>query len=132
MFGLFGLALVLLILGSGLLKGNIAAQVGQLFPTEDESTRTRAYAIFSMGINVGAVAGPLACGLVAQIYGWHVGFGLAGVMMLVAMITYLAIAILVPVRQRNRLKKDLAANEWKACTLAYFHHPLFSTGVSSE
>ncbi len=86
----FLIALLLLILGSGLLKGNIAAQVGQLFPTEDESTRTRAYAIFSMGIYVGAVAGPLACGLVAQIYGWHVGFGLAGVMMLVAMITYLA------------------------------------------
>lgn len=86
----FLIALLLLIIGSGLLKGNIAAQVGQLFSVHDESQRTRAYAIFSMGINVGAVAGPLACGFVAQIYGWHVGFGLAGVMMMVAMITYLA------------------------------------------
>lgn len=86
----FLIALLLLILGSGLLKGNIAAQVGQLFSIHEDSQRTRAYAIFSMGINVGAVAGPLACGLVAQLYGWHVGFGLAGVMMLVAMITYLA------------------------------------------
>ena len=64
--------------------------MGQLFSVHEESQRTRAYAIFSMGINVGAVAGPLACGLVAQLYGWHVGFGLAGVMMLVAMVTFLA------------------------------------------
>lgn len=86
----FLLALFFLILGSGLLKGNIAAQVGQLYPANDEAQRTRGYAVFSMGINVGAVAGPLVCGLVAQLYGWDFGFGLAGVLMLVAMATYLA------------------------------------------
>ena len=88
--GSFLLALLLLILGSGLLKGNISAQVGQLYPAGEESHRTRGYAIFSMGINVGAVAGPLACGLLAQLYGWHVGFGFAGVLMLCAVATYLA------------------------------------------
>lgn len=86
----FLFALLLLILGSGLLKGNIAAQVGHLYPSSDEAQRTRGYAIFSMGINVGAVAGPLVCGLVAQLYGWHLGFGVAGVLMLLAMVTYLA------------------------------------------
>ena len=86
----FLLALLLLILGSGLLKGNIAAQVGHLYPANEESQRTRGYAIFSMGINVGAVAGPLVCGLLAQLYGWHIGFGVAGILMLVAMVTYLA------------------------------------------
>ncbi|MEO6114496.1 MAG: peptide MFS transporter [Sphingomicrobium sp.] len=86
----FLVALLLLILGSGLLKGNISAQVGHLYPAGEESQRTRGYAIFSMGINVGAVAGPLVCGLLAQLYGWHIGFGVAGVLMLVAMVTYLA------------------------------------------
>jgi POT family proton-dependent oligopeptide transporter len=43
-----------------------------------------------MAINVGAVGGPLVCGLLAQIYGWHVGFGLAGVLMLFGLATYIA------------------------------------------
>ncbi|MDB5710160.1 MAG: hypothetical protein JWL96_2230 [Sphingomonas bacterium] len=86
----FLLAILLLIIGTGCLKGNISAQVGRLHPPEDEAGRTRSYAVFSMGINVGAVCGPLGCGLVAQLYGWDYGFGLAGVMMLLAALTYLA------------------------------------------
>ncbi len=80
----FLLALLLLVLGSGCLKGNIAAQVGHLYPRDDEARRTRGFTIFSTGINIGAILGPLICGLLAQVYGWHYGFGLAGVMMLVA------------------------------------------------
>ena len=86
----FLIALALLIVGSGLLKGNIAAQVGQLYPPNDESRRTRGFTIFSAGINVGAVGGPIACGGVAAVYGWHAGFGLAAVLMLVALATYLS------------------------------------------
>jgi POT family proton-dependent oligopeptide transporter len=86
----FLLALALLIIGGGLLKGNISTQVGQLYAEEDAAGRTRGFSIFSMAINVGAVLGPLVCGLLAQIYGWHVGFGLAGVLMLLALVTYLA------------------------------------------
>lgn len=86
----FLIALVLLILGSGCLKGNIAAQVGHLYPCEDVTRRTSAFTIFSMAINFGAVLGPLACGLLAQVYGWHAGFGAAGGLMVLAMIIYLA------------------------------------------
>jgi proton-dependent oligopeptide transporter, POT family len=86
----FLIALLLLILGSGCLKGNIAAQVGHLYAPDDVSRRTRAFTIFSTGINVGATTGPLVCGLLAQLYGWHIGFGCAGVLMLLATITYLA------------------------------------------
>jgi len=86
----FLIALVLLILGSGCLKGNIAAQVGHLYAPDDVSRRTRAFTIFSTGINVGATLGPIVCGLLAQLYGWHVGFGCAGALMLLATITYLA------------------------------------------
>ena len=86
----FLLALLLLITGAGLLKGNISTQVGELYAETDGEGRTRAFAIFSVGINVGAVVGPLACGLLAQIYGWHAGFGLAGALMLIGLATYVA------------------------------------------
>ena len=51
----FLLALLLLVVGSGFLKGNISAQVGALYPPEDEARRTRGFVIFSTGINIGAV-----------------------------------------------------------------------------
>jgi POT family proton-dependent oligopeptide transporter len=86
----FLLALLLLITGSGLLKGNISAQVGGLYPVDDEVRRTRGFAIFSTGINFGAVVGPLICGLLASVYGWHVGFGTAALFMLAGLATYLS------------------------------------------
>jgi POT family proton-dependent oligopeptide transporter len=85
----FLIALLMLILGSGCLKGNISAQVGTLYPKDAESLRERGFAIFSTAINIGAVAGPLATGAVAAIYGWHAGFALAAALMLVALATYL-------------------------------------------
>lgn len=86
----FLLALLLLIVGSGLLKGNISAQVGGLYPANEEASRTRAFAIFSTGINFGAVTGPLFCGFLGARYGWHVGFGAAAILMLGALATYLS------------------------------------------
>jgi POT family proton-dependent oligopeptide transporter len=85
----FLVALLLLVIGSGFLKGNISAQVGAVYPREDEARRTRGFIIFSTGINIGAVVGPLLCGLLAQIYGWHYGFGVAAIFMLVGLATYL-------------------------------------------
>jgi POT family proton-dependent oligopeptide transporter len=85
----FLLALLLLVIGSGFLKGNISAQVGALYPVDDESRRTRGFAIFSMAINFGAVCGPLLCGWLAQVYGWHFGFGVAAIFMLAGLATYL-------------------------------------------
>jgi POT family proton-dependent oligopeptide transporter len=84
----FLLALSLLIVGCGFLKGNISAQVGGLYAENDAAGRTRGFSIFSMAINVGAVAGPLLCGLLAELYGWHAGFGLAGILMLAGLATY--------------------------------------------
>jgi POT family proton-dependent oligopeptide transporter len=86
----FLLALLLLIVGCGFLKGNISTQVGTLYAANNSAGRTRGFSIFSIGINVGAVAGPLLCGLLAQLYGWHAGFGFAGVLMLCGLATYLA------------------------------------------
>ena len=86
----FLLALLLLIVGSGLLKGNISAQVGSVYPPDDEARRTRGFAIFSTAINLGAVAGPLLCGFLGTRFGWHVGFGAAALFMLGALATYLS------------------------------------------
>jgi POT family proton-dependent oligopeptide transporter len=98
----FLLALLLLVIGSGFLKGNISAQVGALYPPEDEARRTRGFVIFSTGINIGAVAGPLLCGLLAQVYGWHYGFGIAAVFMLLGLATYLYGYRYVPARVERR------------------------------
>lgn len=88
----FLMALALLILGSGALKGNIASQVGQLYAADGADAGGRpaqGFVIFSTAINIGAIGGPLVCGVLAQIYGWHVGFGTAGLLMLVALGVYL-------------------------------------------
>ena len=105
----FLLALLLLVVGSGFLKGNISAQVGALYPVDEESRRSRGFAIFSTGINFGAVFGPLVCGLVAQVYGWHAGFGIAAVCMLAGLATYLSGYRHLPARveRRNRQRDRL-------------------------
>lgn len=86
----FLFALLLLMLGSGLLKGNISAQVGALYPADEEARRTRGFAIFSTAINFGAVVGPLLCGFLGERYGWHIGFGAAAIFMLGGLVTYLS------------------------------------------
>src|SRR6266568_1387692 len=98
----FLLALLLLVIGSGFLKGNISAQVGALYPPEDEARRTRGFIIFSTGINIGAVIGPLLCGLLAQVYGWHYGFGIAAIFMLLGLATYLYGYRYLPARVERR------------------------------
>jgi len=85
----FLIALALLILGGGFIKGNIAAQVGNLY-ARDDGRRTRAFSVFFIGINVGALIAPLVCGTLGELYGWHYGFGAAGFGMLIAMAIYTA------------------------------------------
>jgi proton-dependent oligopeptide transporter, POT family len=87
-YATFFIALFLLILGSGFLKGNISAQVGKLYPRHEESLRSRGFTIFSTGICIGAATGPLATGFVAAIYGWHAGFAVAAALMLIALLAY--------------------------------------------
>jgi proton-dependent oligopeptide transporter, POT family len=86
--GLFLLALLMLIIGIGAFKPNISTQVGALYAPDDDR-RDRAYSIFYLGINVGAFLAPLICGTLAVQYGWHYGFGAAGVGMLISLAIYL-------------------------------------------
>jgi len=101
----FLIALVLLIVGSGFLKGNISAQVGTLYPENVESLRERGFTIFSTAINIGAVAGPLGTGAVGLIYGWHAGFAVAAALMVLALIVYLAGSRYLPDFKAARAEK---------------------------
>src|SRR4029453_9042639 len=111
----FLVALLLLVIGSGFLKGNISAQVGALYPREDEARRTRGFIIFSTAINVGAVTGPFLCGLLAQVYGWHYGFGVAAIFMLLGLATYLYGYRYLPARVERRKFEGtrLTAADWR-------------------
>ena len=83
----FFIGLILIVLGTGLLKPNISAIVGDLYP-EGGSRRDAGFSVFYMGINLGALVGPLVTGLLGERIGWHLGFGAAGVGMVIGLITY--------------------------------------------
>jgi POT family proton-dependent oligopeptide transporter len=85
----FLLALLCLIVGTGLFKGNIASQVGGLYGEED-NRRASAFQIFYLGINAGVIASPLIVGTLGEKVGWHWGFGAAGVGMLIGLAIYIA------------------------------------------
>ena len=84
---LFYLGLGLLMLGTGLLKPNVSTIVGQIYAPGD-ARRDSGFSIFYMGINLGALIAPLACGWVGQRIDWRLGFGLAGVGMTVGVVQY--------------------------------------------
>jgi POT family proton-dependent oligopeptide transporter len=83
----FYLGLVLLMIGTGMLKGNVSVIVGQLYSPGDPR-RDSGFSIFYMGINLGAFISPLICGWVAHAYGWRMGFAVAGVGMLIGVVQY--------------------------------------------
>ena len=85
----FLLALTCLMLGSGCLKGNLAAQVGGLYG-ETDNRRADAFQIYYLGINGGVIFGPVVTGLLGTKIGWHFGFGAAGIGMLVSLAIYLS------------------------------------------
>jgi POT family proton-dependent oligopeptide transporter len=112
-------ALLLIIVGNGCFKPNVSTQVGSLYP-EGDPRRDRAFVIFYMGINLGAFFAPLVCGTLGQRYGWHYGFGAAGVGMMFGLVLYLwgqkflAEDQFAKVSAAHQEHKPLAANEWRA------------------
>jgi proton-dependent oligopeptide transporter, POT family len=83
----FYAGLILIVLGTGLLKPNISAIVGDLYP-EGGARRDAGFSIYYMGINIGAFAGPLVCGYLGETINWHLGFGAAGVGMVAGLFQY--------------------------------------------
>ncbi len=85
----FYLGLVLIVIGTGLLKGNVSVIVGRLYGAHD-GRRDAGYSIFYMGINTGAFVAPLVCGYLGQRVNWHLGFAAAGVGMVLGLVQYAA------------------------------------------
>ena len=83
----FFLALSLIIVGNGFFKPNISTFVGTLYEKGDPR-KDSGFTIFYMGINIGGWIAPLLCGWLAAKYGWHYGFGLAGIGMLTGLIVF--------------------------------------------
>jgi len=83
----FYIALGLLIVGNGFFKPNISSFVGTLYEKGDVR-RDSGFTIFYMGINIGAAVAPILCGWLGVTYGWHYGFGAAGIGMLSGLIVF--------------------------------------------
>src|SRR5499427_7543918 len=117
---LFLLALLALILGNGCFKPNMSAQVGTLYQHGDPR-RDRAYSIFYLGINLGALLAPLIAGTLGEEVGWHYGFGAAGVGMTIALAIYiyaLSASELPPdelhrAQAAHEVSRPLGGTEWR-------------------
>jgi POT family proton-dependent oligopeptide transporter len=107
-------ALLLLITGAGLFKGNLIVQLGGMYSTSD-SRRTRAFAIYGISVSLGALLAPLVCGTLGEVYGWHYGFGAAAVGMAVALVIYIVGMRHLPNRppREDRLRDRAAKSDYQ-------------------
>lgn len=83
------LALAIIICGYGLFKSNISVLLGELYAPDDRR-RDGGFSLLYAAGNIGSIAAPIACGLVAQWYGWHTGFALAGIGMFTGLLIFLS------------------------------------------
>ena len=84
----FYVGLGLVIIGTGLFKPNISAIVGQLYNKDNESGRDGGYTLFYMGVNAGAFFGISLCGYIGEKISWNLGFGLAGIFMILGALQF--------------------------------------------
>jgi len=119
----FYLGLCLIVVGTGLLKGNVSVIVGQLYSADDQR-RDAGFSIFYMGINLGAFIAPLVCGYLGQRVNWHLGFAAAGIGMAVGVLQYvlgakyLGSAGLPPDSSTHNAARKARARFWSLTTTA--------------
>ena len=115
--GLLFPALALVALGNGLFMPPLAVQVGGLY-ADDDPRQAQAFSAYYMGINLGGLLAPLACGTLGELYGWHWGFAAAGFGMLIGLVVYLRFRHLLPADPLNRSqirsagRAALSPKEW--------------------
>ncbi|WP_313804612.1 peptide MFS transporter [Sphingobium sp.] len=112
----FLLALALIILGAGFLRGNLAPQVAELYAPED-SRRATAFQVYASMVAIGAFVSPLITGWLSQAYDWHVAFTFAGFGMLAGLIWYAAGQSFLPpgdVVVAQSASEPLTKREWRA------------------
>jgi POT family proton-dependent oligopeptide transporter len=117
---LFFPAMVTIALGNGLFLPNLPSQVRPLYAARD-ARLAGAYNLYYMGINLGAFIAPLVCGTLGEVYGWHYGFGAAGIGMCLGLAIYVA--------GTRHLSPDDAVAEVPAAGTASRHQLLFLLGA---
>jgi POT family proton-dependent oligopeptide transporter len=121
-------ALLLLIVGAGVLRGNLASQVGDLY-AENDHRRETAFQIYYGALNVGAFVAPLITGVLAQTYGWQYGFGFAGLGMFVGLVVYLWGGRDLPpdaVRSVGAVRPKLSPRERRVALVMVLMLPIFT------
>src|SRR6185295_6019913 len=133
--GAFLFALLALIIGVGLFKGNIATQVGELY-SESDLRRAMAFQIFYIFINVSVIAAPLISGTLGQKVGWHWGFGCAGVVMVLGLFIYLSGQRWLPADNRPARRtaaavprERLSRNDWVCLTYLLILIPVLAISL---
>ena len=86
---MFYLALATIALGNGLFLPSLPSQINDLYAADDPR-RGRAYNVYYVGLNIGGFLAPLVCGTLGELYGWHYGFGAAGIGMFIGLVIYIA------------------------------------------
>lgn len=130
----FLVAMLCLVLGVGCFKGNISSQVGDLY-ARDDPRRGNAFQIFMLVVQFAGLLTPLVCGTLGEVYGWHWGFGAAGVGMVIGMSAYLLGRYALP--QEPRLLKDdnaaarpkLTRNDWRNVVVLVALLPVLALGI---
>jgi POT family proton-dependent oligopeptide transporter len=108
--GAFLFALVALVVGVGLFKGNIASQVGELYGPSD-LRRAMAFQIFYIAIQVSVIAAPIVSGTLGEKVGWHYGFGCAGVVMVAGLLLYIYAKPWLPADDRHARQASSGTRE---------------------
>ena len=130
----FLLALLCLLTGVGCFKGNIATQVGDLYGHEDPR-RADAFQIYFIGIQIAVIFSPTLCGYLADHYGWHWGFGLAGVGMLTGLTIYLLGRPTYPPepltqkKARTPVRNPLTDRDWTSITVLILLVPVLAVAA---
>jgi proton-dependent oligopeptide transporter, POT family len=129
----FLIALLCLLTGVGCFKGNIASQVGSLYAPSD-LRRADAFQIYFLFINAAVIAAPLIAGTLGEVYGWHYGFGAAGVGMLISLVIYLSGRQWLPADYASRRavavnKQRLTRTERHAVILLFLLLPVLAIGA---
>lgn len=136
----FFIGLLLIVLGTGLLKPTISSMVGELYPTGEQARRDAGFTIFYAGINLGAALAPIITGYLGEKVDWHLGFGAAGVGMVLGLIQYkvternlgdagLRPVVTVDPETKQRLDRRIVKGLWATGIALFVLVTLLFTGV---
>jgi proton-dependent oligopeptide transporter, POT family len=124
---LFYLALATIALGNGLFLPSLPSQINDLY-RRDDPRRGWAYNVYYVGINIGGFLAPLVCGTLGEFYGWHWGFGAAGVGMLAGLVIYIVGGKYLP--EQGRMARKAAAPSTSVISHRATFLLLFAVGLA--